>query len=121
MIRYATVILLSLSLQGCALLGWLGTDSIDVKKEEVARTPLNLPDPPPIRAHSPRWIVVTPDNVERMWKQLRDSKTDVVLFALTDDGYEELAVNLAEIRNFIELQRRVTEEYRRYYEPKKPE
>lgn len=120
MIRYAVIIAVSLSLQGCALLGWKGIEALTVKKEEVARTPLNLPDPPPIRSHSPRWIVVTPDNIERVWQQLKDSKTDLVLFALTDDGYEELAVNMAEIRNFLELQKKVLQEYRKYYEPPKP-
>lgn len=121
MIRSAAIIILSLSLQGCALLGWKGIETLTVKKQEVARTPLNLPDPAPIRSHSPRWIVVTPDNVERVWQQMKESKTDMVLFALTDDGYEELAINMAEIRNFIELQKKVLQEYRKYYEPPKPE
>lgn len=120
MIRLAIICMLCVSLQGCAFLGWKGIEALTVKKQEVARTPLNLPDPAPIRSHSPRWIVVTPNNIEQVWQQLKESKTDLVLFALTDDGYEELAVNMAEIRNFIELQKKVLEEYRKYYESPKP-
>lgn len=121
MIRYAAIVLVALNLQGCALLAWESIKPLTIKKEEVARTPLNLKDPPPVKLATPKWIVITPQNAEQIWKELQAGKTDMVLFALTDDGYEELAINLAEIRTFIELQRKVTEEYRKYYEPVKPQ
>ena len=38
---------------------------------------------------------------------------------LTDDGYEELAIDMAEIRAFIAQQREIIAKYREYYEPKK--
>jgi hypothetical protein len=42
-----------------------------------------------------------------------------VLFALTAEGYERLAMDIARIRNFIQQQREITNKYRNYYEPKK--
>lgn len=120
MIRYVAMILLLGSLQGCALFAWESIKGITVKKEEVARTPLNLRDAPPVKMATPKWIVITPQNAEKIWKQLEENKTDLVLFSLTDDGYEELAINLAEIRNYLEFQRKITEQYRKYYEPEKP-
>ena len=121
MIRWIAVALLSLSLQGCALLGWKAVESITVKKQEVARTPLNLPDPAPLKPTAPKWIVITPANADKIWKDLQDKKADLVLFALTDDGYEELSVDMAELRNFISQQREILIKYREYYEPKKEE
>lgn len=111
--------LLTLTLTGCASFGWESVKPITVKKEEVSRTPLNLPDPTPIKPTVPNWIVITPGNADRVWQELRDKKTDLVLFALTDDGYEALAVDTAETRNYIARIRKILEEYRNYYEPKK--
>jgi len=85
----------------------------------VERTPLNLPDPAPPRAREMEWIIITPDNAAATWQRLRDANTDVVLFALTDDGYETLALTMAELRNFIAQQRGIILKYREYYEPKK--
>ena len=113
------VSLLTLSLTGCASFGWNSVEPITVKKQEVARTPLNIPDPAPIRPTVPTWIVITPGNAEKVWQELRDKKSDLVLFALTDDGYEALAVDTAETRNYIAKIRKILEEYRNYYEPRK--
>jgi hypothetical protein len=87
----------------------------------VERTPLRLPDPAPVQARELEWIIVTPENAESVWQRLRDSNTDVVVFALTDDGYETLALTMAELRNFIAQQRAILRRYRDYYEPKKIE
>ena len=110
---------LSLTLTGCAGFGWKSPEPVVIKKEEVSRTPLNIPDPAPIKPSIPNWILITPANAEKIWQQLRGNKTDLVLFALTDDGYEALAVDTAETRNYIAKIRRILEEYRNYYEPKK--
>ena len=111
--------LLAFTLTGCASFGWNSVEPVKVKKEEVARTPLNIPDPAPIKPSVPNWILITPANAEKVWQQLRSNKSDLVLFALTDDGYEALAVDTAETRNYIARIRKILEEYRNYYEPKK--
>jgi hypothetical protein len=81
---------------------------------------LRLPDPSPLQARELEWIIVTPENAEAVWQRLRDSNTDVVVFALTDDGYETLALTMAELRNFIAQQRNIIIKYREYYEPTPP-
>jgi hypothetical protein len=92
-----------------------------VQKRAVERTPLRLPDPAPLQARELEWIIVTPENAESVWQRLRDSNTDVVVFALTDDGYETLALTMAELRNFIAQQRAILGRYRDYYEPRASE
>jgi hypothetical protein len=54
-----------------------------------------------------QWFVVTPENIDQVWKKLEEEKVDLVLFALTDDGYQELAMTMAELRNHIANQRAI--------------
>lgn len=113
-------ITLPLVLNGCGSFGWRGVEPIEIQKRAVERTPLNLPDPTPPRAREIEWIIVTPENAPAVWQRLRDANTDVVVFALTDDGYETLALTMVELRNFIAQQRGIILKYREYYETKQP-
>ena len=63
------------------------------------------------------WMVVTPDNIDQVWQKMKDEEFNLVLFALTDQGYEQLALTIAEIRNFINSQRIIIMKYKEYYEP----
>jgi hypothetical protein len=90
-----------------------------VQTKAVERTRLNLADPAPLKGRELSWIIITPENAEEVWKKLKESNTDVVLFAVTDDGYEQLALTMAELRNFIAQQRAIIVKYKEYYEPPK--
>jgi hypothetical protein len=115
------VIVAASMLQGCALLGWKALEGIEIKKKAVDRTPLNLADPQPLKPTAPQWRVITPENQAQVFAELKSKNIDQVLFALTDDGYEELSVDIAQIRALIAQQRDVIVKYREYYEPKKTE
>lgn len=65
------------------------------------------------------WVVITPENAEEVWTELQQSNTDLVLFGLTDEGYENLAINIANIRNMMNQQRIIIIKYKDYYEPNK--
>lgn len=120
MTRMIAMGLATMMLAGCSVFGFRTTEPVTIKKEEVARTPLNLPDPAPLKPRSPEWMLITPENAEAVWQRLRDSNTDLVLLGLTDDGYERLALDQAEIRVFIAQLRAILQKYRDYYEPAKP-
>ena len=113
------ILLVTVNLQGCALLAWNAVKPVEIQKKAVERTPLNLADPPPLKPGAPMWLVITPENQERVFADLKAKNVDLVLFALTDDGYEELAVDIAQIRAFIAQQREIIARYREYYEPTK--
>ena len=66
-----------------------------------------------------QWFVITPQNVEQVWAKLKEQNVDLVVFALTDDGYQELAMTMAEVRNYIASQRAIIIKYKEYYEPNK--
>ena len=115
------VIIAASMLQGCALLGWKALEGIEINKKAVDRTPLNLADPQPLKPTAPQWRVITPENQAQVFAELKSKNIDQVLFALTDDGYEELSVDIAQIRVLIAQQRDIIVKYREYYEPKKTE
>lgn len=118
-----TAITLPLFVSGCAsfgnLFGGTTVKPVEIQTKAVERTPLNLKQPEPLKARELEWTVITPENAEAVWKKLKDSNTDMVLFALTDDGYETLALTMAELRNIIAQQRAIIIKYREYYEPGK--
>lgn len=84
----------------------------------VQKTALALKDPDPIKTRKVHWFVITPENAESVFAELRKKKYSLVLFGLTDDGYENLSLNIAEIRAYMTEQKALVEAYREYYEPK---
>ena len=106
-------------INGCASIASLFGSSVkpvEVQTKAVERTKLNLPEPSPIKGRDIKWIVITPENAERVFNKLKDENVDLVLFALTDNGYEQLALSMAEIKNFIATQRAIIGQYKQYYE-----
>jgi hypothetical protein len=114
-----TSLLLLTNLGGCASWGLFGkrVEPITVSTVPLEKTPLALPDPTPLKSKPIRWVVITPANVDAVWEQLSQDDDDVVVFALTADGYQQLAVTIAELRNLIATQRVIIQKYREYYEP----
>ena len=109
----------SLLLSSCASFSLFNKDKVkEVKVEtvEVKREKLNLKAPLPIELLDPSWIIIHPSNAEEVWEVLKDDKKDIVLFALTDEGYQSLSVNLTKLRNIIEQQRIILFKYKKYYE-----
>jgi len=111
------IILLPL-ISGCSILGWKSVEPIEIKTKAVERTRLNLPDPAPIQARELQWVIITKDNAQEVFKRLEEKGVDIVLFGLTDEGYEQLALTMAELRNYIAQQKTIIIKYKDYYEPK---
>jgi hypothetical protein len=119
-VRILSILTIPLLISGCSVFGWgERVKPIEIQTKAVERTPLNLSEPTPLRGRAVEWVVVTPENIDQVWERLREKKVDLVLFAITDDGYEELALSMAELRNFIAQQRSIIIKYKEYYEPKK--
>lgn len=95
--------------------------SVEVQTRAVERAKLNIPDPEPVKFGTVKWVVVTPENSAQIFEQLNKDGVDAVLFSLTDDSYEQLATDLAELRSWIVRQREIIKKYREYYEPRSPE
>lgn len=112
----------SIALTGCAsfdLFGGPSVKPIEVKTVAQDKVRLNLPEPSPLEPRKVEWFIITPENAEQVFAELEKKKYDVVLFGLTDDGYENLSLNMAELRAYILKQRALVKAYKEYYEPVK--
>jgi len=91
---------------------------LDVFSTEVERAPLNLPNPETPKLEELRWTIITSENAEEVFAKMQEQGKDPVLFGLSDDDYELLSKNFAQIRAYMLQQGMTLEQYREYYEPK---
>lgn len=80
----------------------------------VERAELILPPTMPINQAEMKWIIITPENYAAKAQEL-SGKGDVVLFALTSQGYQALSINVAELRKHIQQQNAVIAAYSDYH------
>ena len=104
--------LLSLSLAACSP----SVKQIDIVSAPLERVPLSLPEVDKLTLDEVNWIVVTEANVAEVFKDLEQKKYDLVIFGLTDRGYEDLSVNVAKLKQLVKQQNAVIAAYKKYYE-----
>ena len=110
--------LIAILLSSCAA----GVKTIQTYSIEKKREPLAIEDPAPLELQDIDWIIITKDNAEEVFEKIKNDKNgDYALFALTDTGYEKLALNFADIRNKLAQQRQIILSYKEYYESENTE
>jgi hypothetical protein len=109
---YGLVILLTLSACGRAQPQIETVPIIETRTVQVQRPAPIVPAVDQLRLRNVRWIVVTAENVETILASLPN---DAVLFAITADGYEALALNLSDLRALVEQQRAIIRIYEDSY------
>ena len=96
-----------------------GIKTLETYTIEKKREPLALDMPAPLELQDVDWIIITKDNADEVFEKIKNEKNgDYALFALTDNGYEKLSLNFADIRNKIAEQRQIILSYKDYYESK---
>ena len=90
---------------------------LSIFKEEVKRQELNLNKPTPLELENLRWVIITSENAEEVFKKLEEQGIDPVLWGLTDKDFELLAKNFAQIRNQLMITNELLDKYKEYYEP----
>ena len=94
-----------------------GVKTLETYTIEKKREPLALDMPAPLELQDVDWIIITKDNADEVFEKIKNEKNgDYALFALTDNGYEKLSLNFADIRNKIAEQRQIILSYKDYYE-----
>ena len=63
-----------------------------------------VPIPDELNLRSFKFVVITPDNIDDVFSKL---KGDKVLFALSTEDYENIALNLSDIRAYIQQQKEI--------------
>jgi hypothetical protein len=77
-----------------------------------------LNTPTPLELENLRWIIITSENADEVFKKLEEQGIDPVLWGLTDKDFELLAKNFARIRNQLVITNNLLDKYKEYYEPK---
>lgn len=103
-------IILTAILSGCA-----HTDPITITTVPLERIPLVVPTVDPYSNRNVEWIVVTPENAKQVFEDLKKHGKAVVLFALTDKGYENLALNVGDQIKITKQMQAVIDAYKKYY------
>ena len=93
-----------------------GVKKLEIFKQEVEREKLNLNKPSPLELENLRWIIITSNNAEEVFKKLEEQGIDPVLWGLTDKDFELLAKNFAQIRNQLKITNDLLDKYKEYYE-----
>lgn len=109
---------LLISLSNCSFLG---------KPEEVVVTQIEYADrivpiqprPKPVSLYDIEFYAVTKENIDEFLERFEKDNGDVVFFAISVPDYENIALNMGELRRFIQSQTAVIMYYEENINSKK--
>lgn len=100
-----------LSLSGCSSI-----KKLDIFTMEVERQPLDLEKPTIQQLEELKWIIITSENADEVFKKMKEQGLDPVVFGLSDTDFQLLSKNFAQIRAHMMKLNVMIDEYKDYYE-----
>jgi len=95
--------LLASSLIGCA-----GIEEKIVLKTDYVTKDIPLQDrPKPLNLHDVEWYVVTPENIDEFLQRFENEAGTSVFFAISVTDYENMSLNVAELKRYINQQKAI--------------
>ena len=98
------------------LTGCSGVKKLSIFKEEVPRQKLDLVKPTMPELEKLKWIIITSDNADEVFKKMEEQGIDPVIFGLSDKDFQLIAKNFAQIRAHLKHTNDLLEQYKKYYE-----
>lgn len=86
-----------------------------VQREPITRPAINLPPVDRLITQKVEWTIITPENIDKIFADQAATGQPAVLFALSTQGYENVAINTQEALRLILQQQAVIDGYRDYY------
>jgi len=77
-----------------------------------------VPRPDPVELKNADLVVVTESNIDEVIQRVKTEQGDFVLYAMTAQSFESLALNFEQIKKFIEEQNAVILYYEEAVTPK---
>ena len=116
--KVLSLLLVSLILSSCS--SWNPLKTIEVKTVEVERQIPPQNRPPQIQLNTTmKWWVVTEENFKEFKKKFQAENGDpLVAYVISVKDYETLALNMAEIKRYIEQQKSIIVYYEDAIKPK---
>ena len=117
-LKVSSLLLLTLVLSSCS--SWPKLTQIEVQTVEVERNVPIQNRPQPIRMNTNmKWWVVTEENFKEFKEKFQKENGDpLVAYVLSVRDYETLALNMAEIRRYIEQQKEIIIYYEEAAKPR---
>ena len=88
---------------------------IQVSAKPIEKPQLVLPQADVLNMRDVEWIIVTPENYQEVFDKIKASGRPIALFAMTDKGYENLGLNLSDLRAYVQQQNIIIAAYKEYY------
>lgn len=103
-------------LSGLALAGCASTDPIEISASPIDKPTLMVPKVSKLNMRDVKWVVVNKENFAEIMADIEKKNGNVVLFAVTDKGYEALSLNIADLRQLVQQQQSIIAAYEKYYQ-----
>lgn len=85
---------------------------VEIRTVQVPRPAPIVPRVDQLDLRTVNWIIITPENIDEVFNNMTGEK---VLFAVTANGYENIALNISDIRAMIQQQQRIIAIYERQF------
>ena len=120
-LKVSSLLLLILVLSSCS--SWPKLTQIEVQTVEVERRIPTQNRPQPITMNKGmKWWVVTEENFQEFKKKFEEENGDpLVAYVLSVRDYETLALNMAEIKRYIQQQKEIIIYYEEAVKPREKE
>lgn len=118
-LRVSLLLLLLSSFTACSLLK--PEEVVVTQVEYVDRVIPVQPRPKPVSLYDIEFYAVTDENLEEFLERFEKENGDVVFFAISVPDYENIALNMGELRRFIQSQTAIIVYYEENANPNKEE
>ena len=118
--KVSSLLLLSLIISSCS--SWNPLKTIEVKTVEVERNVPLQNRPRQLELSNIHWYVVTEENFVEFKKRFQKENGDpLVAYVISVKDYETLAIDMAEIKRYIDQQKQIIIYYEKALSPKEEE
>ena len=118
--KVSSLLLLSLIISSCST--WNPLKTIEVKTVEVERNVPLQNRPRQLQLNDIHWYVVTEENFAEFKKKFQEENGDpLVAYVISVKDYETLAIDMAEIKRYIDQQKQIIIYYEKALSPKEEE
>ena len=118
--KVSSLLLLSLIISSCS--SWNPLKTIEIKPVEVERNVPLQNRPRQLDLSDIHWYVVTEENFAEFKKKFQKENGDpLVAYVISVKDYETLAIDMAEIKRYIDQQKQIIIYYEKALSPKEEE
>ena len=115
-LKVLSLLPLCLLMSSCS--SWPKLKQIEIKTVQVERIIPTQNRPRPLNMNNIKFYVVTSENFEDFKKRYEKDNGTFLFYALSVRDYETLAINMAEIKRYIEQQKQIIIYYEKAVKPR---